>query len=242
MVKVLAINSSPHMRKGTTALLLNQFLKSMKEKGAEIETFYTSKLNINSCKGCLNCWFSAEEKCSQRDDMDTILPKIADADIFIIASPIYVDGLTGPMKNLIDRMLPLLDPYVELRNGHCRHPVRKYSKPGKVVLVSSCAWWKKDNFDPMIMHIKAMCANMGREFAGALVRPHAGAMMYLKATGGNVDDIFEAISEAGRNLIEKGEMSIDNLNTISRELVPLDTYIQIFNQNMKANVKSVREK
>ncbi|KKN07021.1 hypothetical protein LCGC14_1071400 [marine sediment metagenome] len=242
MVQVLAINSSPHMGKGFTAMILKQFLKGMKEKGAEIELFYTSKLNINPCKGCLTCWFSAEKKCSQRDDMDIILPKIADADIFIVASPIYVDGITGPMKNLIDRMLPLLDPYVELRNGHCRHPVREYSRPGKVVLVSSCAWWKVDNFDPMIMYIKAMCANMGREFAGALVRPYAGGMMYLKSTGKNIDDIFEATREAGQELIEKGEISIDNLKTISRELVPLDLYIKVFNQNMKDNVKSVREK
>lgn len=139
-------------------------------------------------------------------------------------------------------MLPLLDPYVELRNGHCRHPVREFSKPGKVVLISSCAWWKRDNFDPMITYMKAMCANMGREFAGAIVRPHAGAMMYLKATGGNVDDIFNVIKEAGQELVDKGEISIGNLDTISRELVPLEQYIEVFNQNMKSNVKAFRGK
>lgn len=66
--------------------------------------------------------------------------------------------------------------------------------------------------------------------------------MYLKSTGKNIDDIFEATREAGQELIEKGEISIDNLKTISRELIPLDLYIQVFNQNMKDNVKSVRGK
>ena len=242
MVKVLAINSSPHMKKGLTAMILEQFLNGMKEKGAEIELFYTSKLNINPCKGCLTCWFSAEEKCSQRDDMDIILPKIASADIFVVASPMYVDGITGQMKNLLDRMLPLLDPYVELRNGNCRHPVRNYSKPGKVVLVSSCAWWKVDNFDSMIMHMKAMCANMGREFAGALLRPHSGAMAYLQATGGDMDDIFNALRASGQEVVEKGEISSENLKTIHRELVPLDQYIEFFNEGMINNVKAVRGK
>ena len=174
--------------------------------------------------------------------MDDILPKIAEADIFIVASPIYVDGITGPMKNIIDRMLPLLEPFVELRNGHCRHPLREYSKPGKVVYTATCAWWKLDNFDPMILYMKAMCANMDREFAGALLRPHAGAMMYLKATGKSVDDIFNAAKESGRELIENGKISSENLKTISRELVPLDDYIQLFNQGMEESIKSARKR
>ncbi|WP_332882068.1 flavodoxin family protein [Methanosarcina horonobensis] len=46
-MKVLAINSSPRMDKGNTALILNPFLEGMKEAGAEVELFYTKKLNIN---------------------------------------------------------------------------------------------------------------------------------------------------------------------------------------------------
>ncbi len=242
MVKVLAINSSPRMSKGTTALILNLFLEGMKEKDAEIEKLYTQKLNIKPCTACFNCWFPTEGECSIRDDMDDILPKIAEADILVVASPLYIDGITGPMKNLIDRMLPLLEPFVELRNGHCRHPLRVYSKPGKVVYVATCAWWKLDNFDPMILYMKAMCANMGREFAGALLRPHASAMMYLKATGKSVDDIINAAKESGRELIENGKISSENLKTISRELVPLDEYIQLFNQGMEESIKSARKR
>ncbi len=37
MVQVLAINSSPLMDKGNTALILDPFLEGMKEAGAEVE-------------------------------------------------------------------------------------------------------------------------------------------------------------------------------------------------------------
>jgi multimeric flavodoxin WrbA len=40
-MKVLAINSSPRMDKGNTALILNPFLEGMKEAGAEVDLFYT---------------------------------------------------------------------------------------------------------------------------------------------------------------------------------------------------------
>ncbi len=45
-MKVLAINSSPKMDKGNTAMILNPFLEEMREAGAEVELFYTRKLNI----------------------------------------------------------------------------------------------------------------------------------------------------------------------------------------------------
>ncbi|MFX0088156.1 MAG: flavodoxin family protein [Candidatus Hodarchaeota archaeon] len=242
MVKVLAINSSPQMNKGNTALILDPFLKGMKEKGAEIETLYTQKLNIKPCTACFNCWFPTDGECSIRDDMDDVLPKIAEADIMVVASPLYVDGITGPMKNLIDRMLPLLEPFVELRNGRCRHPPRKHLKPGKIVYLATCAWWKLENFDPMILYMKAMCANMGREFVGALLRPHSEAMKYLKRTGNSVDDIINVAKKAGRELVENGKISGENLKIISRELVPLNEYIQFFNQGMENAVKSARKK
>lgn len=42
-MKVLAINGSPHMEVGNTAMILNPFLEGMKEEGSEVEVFYTRK-------------------------------------------------------------------------------------------------------------------------------------------------------------------------------------------------------
>jgi len=36
--------------------------------------------------------------------------------------------------------------------------------------------------------------------------------------------------------------SSENLKTISRELVPLDDYIQLFNQGMEESIKSARKR
>lgn len=238
-MKVLAINSSPNMGKGTTAFLMNLFLESMKEKGAEVEIYYTKKLNIEPCKACFNCWFITEGVCSIKDDMESVLPKIAEADFFIIASPLYIDGITGPMKNLIDRMLPLLHPFVELRKGRLRHPIREHSKFSKVVYIATCAYWKLENFKPMLIYMEAMCENMGKEFVGALLRPHSGALMYLKKRGDTIDDVIYAVKDAGRELVEKGLLSTEILTTISRELLPQKDYIQLFNRSMEKNIKSL---
>ena len=67
-MKVIAINSSPNMGKGNTALVLDPFLEGMRKAGAEVELFYTKKLKINPCQGEINCWVKTPGKCLQQDD------------------------------------------------------------------------------------------------------------------------------------------------------------------------------
>jgi len=169
--KVLAINASPHKDKGNTALILNPFLEGMKCAGAEVSVVYTEDLTIQPCRGDFTCFCRPSGTCIQSDDMDWLMPKVRDADILVFASPLYVDGVTGPMKIFIDRLVPLLHMYIETREGHSRHTT-KDNKIRKIILVSNCGFWEKDNFDPVIQHMRALSKNMNAEFTGALVRPH----------------------------------------------------------------------
>ena len=43
--------------------------------------------------------------------MDVLLPGLAAADVWVLATPVFMDGMTGPLKNLLDRMLPLIQPF-----------------------------------------------------------------------------------------------------------------------------------
>ena len=229
-MKVLAFNSSPNMENGNTALILNPFLKGMREAGADVELFYTKNLKINPCQSDFNCWFKTLGQCFQKDDMQMLSPKL-DADIIVFATPLYVDGMNGSMKNLMDRMLPLLQPYFQLRDGHCRHPLRVNIEGRQVVLISTCGLWEMDNFDSLVFHMKAICRNMNREFAGALLRPHGSVLKGMLSMGAPVKDIIEAAEEAGRQLVKDRKMSANTLAVISpRPLIPLEVYIQNLNQ------------
>lgn len=223
-MEIVAINSSPKMGEGNTALILNPFLEGMREAGAEVELFYTKKLKINPCQGDYICWFRTPGKCIHKDDMEMLLPKLAATDVWVFATPLYFDGMSASMKNLIERMLPLVEPFYELRDGHCRHPRRAETRSGKVVLVSNCGFWEMDNFDPLITHMKAICRNADREFAGALLRPHGTVMKHMLQGGGSLDDIFAAAKDAGRQLVTDGRMSPEALQSVSRNLMSLEQH------------------
>ncbi len=240
MVKVMAFSCSPKMDSGNTALILAPFLEGMKEAGAEVELFYTSKLKINPCTGEFNCWTKNPGVCYQNDDMTTLYPKLKEADIWVFATPVYVDGIIGPMKNLFDRLLPLIQPLFELRDGHCRHPLREGVKQGKVVLVSNCGFWEMDNFEPLLIHFRAACKNMNREFAGALLRPHGPALRSMIQRGLAVDDVLDAAREAGCQLVKEGRMSDETLETVSRELLSLENYMQIVNTSFQRALERLK--
>ena len=232
-MNVLAFNASPMMDKGNTALILDRFLEGMKGEGAEVELFYTKKLKINPCHGEFNCWVKTPGECYQEDDMQRLLPALRNADVWVLATPVFVDGMTGPLKSLLDRMIPLLQPFVELRDGHCRHPLGEGARKGKIALVSNCGFWEMDNFDPLLVHLKAICKNSDREFAGALLRPHGPALRVMLKRGFPVSDVLEAAREAGRQLVLNGEMDARTLETVSRDLMPRGVYVENLNRRFQ---------
>ncbi len=241
-MKVLAFNSSPTMHKGGTSLILTPFLQGMEQAGADIELFYLRKLKIKPCLGCFKCWFETPGQCIQKDDMQMLYPKLKVADVIVFATPVYVDGMTGTMKTLIERCIPLVHPFFEIREGHCRHPLRDAVKRPKIVLVSVCGFHELDNFDPLLSHMKAICKNLGSEFAGALLRPYAAALPHMQKMGLPAEEIYEAAREAGRQLVRDGAIKPQTLTAVSRELVPKEVYVQTINQVFQRALAALESK
>jgi len=225
-MKVLAINASPHRDKGNTALILNPFLEGMKEQGAEVEVLYTKTMEIKPCLGCLKCWTKTPGTCVITDDMTPVMPKIKAADVMVFATPLYWDGVSGPMKMFMDRMTPMGQPFIEIREGRDRHPVRDGYGHGKVVVISTCGYFGVENFDSMIHHYKAATINLEREFAGALLRPNAQSIqpMMMMGMGDSFKDVFEAAKQAGVELARDGKMSEATLATVSRDIMDVETF------------------
>ena len=238
LLQVLVFNCSPHMDKGSTALILNPFVEGLREAGADVELFYLKMLRIRSCEGDQSCWFKTPGECFQKDDMNLLYPKLQAADVIVFGTLVYLDGMVGSMKNLVDRLLPLMEPYIEIRDGHCRHTVCAGHKRAKVVLVSSCGFWEMDNFDPLIAHLKAICKNLCWEFAGALLRPHSEALLCRLKKGLPVDDVLKAARKAGNELVKDGKMCEETLGTVSRELSPCDVVLDKLNESFKRTLSS----
>ncbi len=79
------------------------------------------------------------------------------------------------------------------------------------------------------------------EFAGALLRPHGEALRPMMKLGISLDDVFDAAREAGRQLVKDGRMSTQTLNIVSRELVPLEAYVQAANEMFQQALDALKK-
>lgn len=99
-MRVLGISGSPK-KKGFTNLLLNESLDGARAGGAHTDKIILNDLALKPCQECLQCEDTGI--CAQPDDMRIIYEKIANADVLIVASPIYFGTITAQLKTMIDR-------------------------------------------------------------------------------------------------------------------------------------------
>lgn len=98
--KIFAINGSPRKNKNT-AQLLQEALRGVKDKGAEVKLVNLYDLNFHGCYSCFACkrlGSSAFGKCIHKDDLQPILKEIhEEADALIMGMPIYFGHLAAEM-------------------------------------------------------------------------------------------------------------------------------------------------
>ncbi|RPJ38570.1 MAG: flavodoxin family protein [Chloroflexi bacterium] len=70
----------------------------------EIETIYLGHINLQYCRGCRICYDRGEEHCPVKDDVLSLKEKMLAADGILLASPVYVDDVSGIAKTFIDRL------------------------------------------------------------------------------------------------------------------------------------------
>ena len=92
------------MRKnGNTAKLAQSFAEGA-AKNNNVETVSVADYKVNPCIGCNSCFMRNGNKCFQNDDMVRIYEKLRNADIVVIASPVYFYGISAQLKAIVDRL------------------------------------------------------------------------------------------------------------------------------------------
>jgi multimeric flavodoxin WrbA len=99
-MKVLGILGSPR-RGGNSEVLLDAFLRGAAEGGADVERIVLRELKISPCLEIYHCF--KDGTCPIKDDMQALYPKLLEADVVALASPIFFYGLSAQAKAMIDR-------------------------------------------------------------------------------------------------------------------------------------------
>lgn len=100
MKKVLILSGSPR-KNGNSDILCDEFARGAAEAGNHVEKIRVSEKNIGFCRACYAC--RGTGVCAIKDDMAEVLQKMIDADVLVLASPVYFYSIDAQLKALIDR-------------------------------------------------------------------------------------------------------------------------------------------
>ena len=101
-MNILVLNGSPHPQ-GNTRQMVNAFTEGAESAGHHVTIIDVCQKNIAGCRGCEYCHTKGQGTCIQKDDMQEVVAALKDADMLVLASPIYYHGLSGQLKCVIDR-------------------------------------------------------------------------------------------------------------------------------------------
>lgn len=160
-----------------THFVATHVMKGLQEGGCEVEWVDLAKIELNPCIGCFTCWTKTPGKCIHRDTMADLIQKYMDADLAIFASPLYIFSVNGVMKNFMDRLIPMLKPYMaKNEEGKTMHP-KRYAEvtPTHILVISAAGFPEIDgNFDGLRALYKSWASHMeGATHRGELLLPAA---------------------------------------------------------------------
>jgi len=200
-------------------MILDSLVEGMTNDGCNVELFYASRLKVKPCAcGRMYCWSEMPGECCIKDKMELLYPKLREADILVLATPVYTP-LPGDMQNIINRLCPLLDPVLEFHDGRTRAKLRKDVRIRAIALVSTGGWWEKANLGTVVRIIEEFAADASVKFAGAVLRPHAGLMRHEGELTKDGESVLSAVRSAGYDLAQHGVMKQEVLEEISRPLI-----------------------
>ena len=103
-MRIIGVCGSP--RRGNTEWMLRTLLEAAAKNGAEVELLLLRKMDVKMCRGCLACEEGGKMRkgdCKIKDDMIDVYPKLMAADAIVLATPGYMEMLSGLLKNFLDR-------------------------------------------------------------------------------------------------------------------------------------------
>lgn len=133
-MKAYILSDKDHQTNAYTRLL-GDVKSNLSSKGFDIEEKQIGRGELAYCMGCFGCWVKKPGECVIGDDIASINRTIMNSDVVVYLCPVVYGQFSANMKNAIDRWLPNMLPFFEVRkDGSTMHPRRYKSYPRQIMI------------------------------------------------------------------------------------------------------------
>ena len=164
-MNIVILQGSPNPN-GSTAILVEEFVRGVREAGHTCTRVDVDALDIAPCKGCVACGY--EGPCVQSDDMDDLRESILAADMLVFATPLYYYGMTAQLKTVIDR-------FCSANSSITRRRLKS--------ALLAVAWNNDDwTFDALVAHYRTLVRYLDMSDAGMVLGGGCGTPSMTRAS------------------------------------------------------------
>lgn len=225
-MKIAVINGSHRGRKGNTNIMIEAFSKGVRKAGAEIEEVVLAEKEIKYCMACKACWFKTPGKCVIKDDMAEIVSRIEDADIRVLATPLYFDNISSMLKVFIDRLMVTASPYWGRdTKGECRHLTTKEAP--MLVMMANCGYPERSHFQVISHWLQRHARNLNAQVI-AEIYASQGALLSVQENevGGIVSNYLRVLEAAGGEIAVDRKLTSETKALLEQKFIPDEVYIR----------------
>ncbi|MBU1878418.1 MAG: flavodoxin family protein [Chloroflexi bacterium] len=226
-MRILAVNASHRGDKGHTRAFIDRLFAGATAAGADCEVVTLARLKINRCLACAKCQTTHPGRCvwDDKDDVRAVFDQMAQADILVYGTPVYIFAMSGLLKTFLDRLYARgVNTDMRLSNsGLVFHGIDRAvcSKPFVSLVV--CANVENETPRNAIAYF--------RTYARFMDAPHVGELLRNATTMLGSDDaehqfprlvqVYAAYAQAGRELATEGRIRRATQRQANQEIAPV---------------------
>jgi multimeric flavodoxin WrbA len=93
----------------------------LKTDGHTVTHLTLRNLDADFCTGCWSCWVKTPGECLFKDDSHTVCREVIHSDLTLFASPVVMGYVSATLKKFMDKLIPLVHPYIIEVEGEAHH-------------------------------------------------------------------------------------------------------------------------
>jgi multimeric flavodoxin WrbA len=134
-MKITILNGNPNPDDTSFEAYLQKASQVLGHKSHVINLLNIRDMEIKYCVGCFGCWVKKPGECLFPDDSIEVRRASINSHLLLCASPVIMGFTSAVLKRAMDKMIPLIHPYMVIDQGEVHHRRRYKTYPRMALLL-----------------------------------------------------------------------------------------------------------